>query len=119
MKTHIGEKAHKCAQYDYSFIHGQKLENYMQTHTGEKPFVYDQCVYSCAQDLRLRKRKHTGEISFNCDQCNYSCALAGTLKVHKRKHTHEKPYECEQCDYSCAHASHLQRQTHWRTASQV
>ncbi len=62
---------------------------------------------------RWGQRKHTGEKPFVCNECNFRADHLSALRRHERSHTGEKPYACDQCEYRCAQISHLRR--HVRT----
>ena len=52
---------------------------------------------------------HSGQKPFMCDQCNYSSANSSNLKVHKRTHTGEKSYTCNKCSFSSKDSTNLQK----------
>ena len=63
MKTHTGEKPHKCTECDHARLQVGNLRQHMRTHTGQKPCKCKECDYtcSCARHLKLYMATHTGE----------------------------------------------------------
>ncbi|GBP71309.1 RE1-silencing transcription factor [Eumeta japonica] len=57
---------------------------YMCTHTGEKPYKYEQCMYSGSQKggLSRHMHNHTGEKPYKCEQCELSAVTLDKLKMH-------------------------------------
>ena len=51
------------------------MKNYMRTQSGEKPFAYKQCSYSCsvAESLKTHIRTHSGEKQFACKPFPNKC----------------------------------------------
>ena len=45
-------------------------------------------------------RTHTGEKPFRCNVCVYAASTKGSLIKHQRTHTGEKPFKCRYCEYS-------------------
>ena len=91
-----------------------------QAHSGEKPFVYTHCSYSCttAGSLKRHMLKHSGEKPFSCKQCNFSCTRTGALKTHMLTHSGEKPFGCTQCNYSSTQTGNLKTFTLKETNSE-
>merc|ERR1712059_245360 len=75
-----------------------------RTHSGEKPFVCEDCGFSCSQrdNLRLHKEfKHppegTQEKKFPCEVCSASFLTKSNLSRHLASHTDSKPFVCHEC----------------------
>ena len=49
MKTHKGEKSHKCDQCDYACYQSGNLKKHMKTHNGEKSHKCARCDFACNQ----------------------------------------------------------------------
>ncbi|KAJ2237828.1 zinc-finger protein [Coemansia sp. RSA 485] len=102
-----------CERGGKPFAQRQRALRHMQTHTGAKPFVCDDCGkrFSEAHIMAQHRRVHTGERPFKCGQlgCGKDFAVSSALTIHRRTHTGERPYECrfDGCDRRFAESSNL------------
>ena len=57
LKTHSGEKTHKCYQCDYASSQAGNLRTHLTNHSGEKPNKCNQCDYACHDTSNMQKHK--------------------------------------------------------------
>ena len=55
-------------------------------------------VFSENSTLIKHQQVHTGEKPFLCDQCNISFSEIANHTKHQKVHTWKKPFLCDQCD---------------------
>uniref|UniRef100_A0A8C5WKH7 ZFP64 zinc finger protein n=1 Tax=Leptobrachium leishanense TaxID=445787 RepID=A0A8C5WKH7_9ANUR len=109
MRSHTGEKPYKCRECDYCAADSSSLCKHQRIHTNERPFKCQICPYASrnSSQLTVHLRSHTGDAPFQCLLCNAKFKINSDLKRHMRVHTGEKPYRCEFCDFFCAMKGNL------------
>ena len=70
MRSHSGEKPHRCTMCEYSCIQALNLtEHMMRAHTGEKLFKPVQLCLYLFFSFQQHMRTHSGEKLFKCNHC--------------------------------------------------
>ncbi|KAH6923215.1 hypothetical protein HPB50_024928 [Hyalomma asiaticum] len=106
VRTHTGEKPHRCEVCTSIFAQKAQLLRHMKIHTGERPFECNICSKTFAERLTLRchLRTHTGERPFKCPTCSRTFTQVGTMARHRRSCKEQKvlgrPTKGEQRDQS-------------------
>lgn len=108
VRTHTGEKPHRCEVCISVFAQKAQLLRHMKIHTGERPFECNVCSKTFAERLTLRchLRTHTGERPFKCPTCSRTFTQVGTMARHRRSCKGQKvlgkprPTKGEQCEQS-------------------
>ncbi|XP_061487228.1 zinc finger protein 64 isoform X1 [Rhineura floridana] len=109
MRSHSGVKPYKCKQCDYAAAESSSLNKHQRIHSNERPFKCQICPYASrnSSQLTVHLRSHTGDAPFQCRLCSAKFKINSDLKRHMRVHTGEKPYKCEFCDVRCAMKGNL------------
>ena len=113
-------KVHQCPHCPYSTKYSAvALQRHIRIHSGEKPYLCEECGQSFTQSAHLsthmRTKHSTDETKVHqCPHCPYSTKhCAAILQRHIRTHTGEKPYSCEECGQSFTQSAGLSH--HMRT----
>ncbi|XP_043945964.1 zinc finger protein 64 isoform X2 [Protopterus annectens] len=109
MRSHTGEKPYKCSQCDYAAADSSSLNKHWRIHSNERPFKCQICPYASrnSSQLIIHLRSHTGDAPFHCKLCTAKFKINSDLKRHMRIHSGDKPYKCEFCDHCCAMKGNL------------
>ncbi|XP_052687534.1 zinc finger protein 37-like isoform X2 [Crassostrea angulata] len=121
IETRLGVKLKKCNVCDKKF-EPRILERHLRSHTGERPYLCDQCPFRCSQIGNLNKHRaivhwkmsdKTRErvLQHKCDKCQKQFYDSAHLKRHELTHFDKtvKHYACPVCKKKFRFDSGLQR----------
>lgn len=121
IETRLGVKLKKCHVCDKKF-EPRILERHLRSHTGERPYLCDQCPFRCSKIGNLNKHRaivhrkmsdKTRErvLQHKCDKCQKQFYDSAHLKRHELTHFDKtvKHYACPVCKKKFRFDSGLQR----------
>lgn len=91
---------HKCNICSKKFTEKAGLNQHIQTHSSERPFVCNICTSSFKTKKYLSrhiKKVHNPAIDHECRYCGKKFHYESILKQHMYIHTDERPYKCKVC----------------------
>ena len=104
----IFKSLHKCPECGAGFNSLDQLDNHMENHWKEKPFVCNYCwkPFNQKKLLAQHQKIHTEERHF-CEKCGKSFSHKTTFNDHMRKHRGDEPFACSHCGKKFTRKCHL------------
>ncbi|KAL4229398.1 Zinc finger E-box-binding homeobox 2 [Mactra antiquata] len=98
-KNFCGRK-HECHICGAIFRRPSRLIDHLRVHSGECPWVCDQCGKAFRTNPQLNKHLkcvHSSVRNYQCTQCEKSFKIPWLLRKHERTHNQILPYTCQFC----------------------